>query len=48
MELTFRMKDFRFGNVRVYFDAKQSYFELVFGFYFSRASLGLCTNSGFL
>ena len=26
------MKDFRFGKVRVWFDAKQPYFELVCGF----------------
>ena len=32
MELRFRMKDFRFGNVRVWFDAKQPCLELVCGF----------------
>ena len=26
------MKDFRFGKVRVWFDAKQPCFELVYGF----------------
>ena len=29
MELRFRMKDFRFGKVQVWFDAKQPCFELV-------------------
>ena len=28
----FRMKDFRFGKVRVQFDAKQPYFELLCSF----------------
>ena len=32
MKLRFRMKDFRFGKVRVWFDAKQSCIELVCGF----------------
>ena len=32
MKLRFRMKDFRFGKVRVCFDAKQPCFELVCGF----------------
>ena len=29
MELRFRMKDFRFGKVWVYFDAEQHCFELI-------------------
>ena len=29
MELRFRMKDFGFGKVRVWFDAKQPCFELI-------------------
>ena len=32
MELRFIMKDFRFGKVRVWFDAKQHCLELVCGF----------------
>ena len=32
MELRFRMKDFRFGKVQVWFDVKQPCFELVCGF----------------
>ena len=32
MEFRFRMKDFRFVKVRVWFDAKQPYFELVCSF----------------
>ena len=35
MELRFRMKDFRFGKVRVRFDAKQPFLSeyVVFGFF---------------
>ena len=29
IKLRFRMKDFRFGNVRISFDAKQFCFELI-------------------
>ena len=33
MELRFRMKDFRFGKVRVWFDAKRPCFELIGGYW---------------
>ena len=32
MKLRFKMNDFRFEKVWVWFDAKQPYFELVYGF----------------
>ena len=32
MKLMFKMKDFRFGKVQVWFDAKQSHFEPLLGF----------------
>ena len=33
VELRFRLKDFRFGKVRVLFDAKQPCVELIWGFW---------------
>ena len=42
------MKDFRFRNVWVWFDAKQPCFELVCSFKVFQVKLGFYMNLGFL